>query len=96
MPATTNAIRPSRASGWTAGRRHRFMAMLAAGHTVSLACASVGLSREAAYKARRRDPSFATGWSEAQATARRAHRQAFLDSLPDALRTRLIEAPGLV
>lgn len=95
MPVTEDAATSSRARGWTARRRHRFLAMLAAGHTISFACASVGLSREAAYKARRRDPSFAVGWTEARATARCTLNQAFLEHLPDNLRVRLLEEPGL-
>lgn len=78
-----------RSNGWTMERRRRFLASLAAGRTVSRACAEVGLSREAAYKARRRDPAFARNWGRAQQAAATAARETFLDSLPDVLRARL-------
>ena len=90
MPTSTSrASRPVRSDGWTMERRRLFVAALANGLSVAEACASVGLSREAAYKARRRDADFAHRWALAQTSARRAARQSFLDRLPDDLRTRL-------
>lgn len=78
-----------RHNGWTAARRRLFCRTLAAGGSVSLACARVGLSREAAYKARRRDAAFARAWQRAQAEARAAARRAFLAGLPAPLRAAL-------
>lgn len=80
------AVRRARANGWTPERRRLFLDTLAAGQTVAMGCARVGLSREAAYKARRRDASFARHWQQVQARARRAAERAFLDSLPERLR----------
>ena len=92
MPTSTSlASRPVRSDGWTMERRRLFLAALANGLSVAAACASVGMSREAAYKARRRDTGFAHRWALAQTSARRAARKAFLDRLPDDLRTRLAQ-----
>jgi len=80
VPQTPPATRHD---GWTPERRQEFLAALAAGLDVSRACARVGLSREAAYKLRRRDPAFAGEWHDALRTARDAGVEAFLASLPD-------------
>jgi hypothetical protein len=80
------ASQSKRTNGWTPQRKHLFLTMLAGHHTVAAACARVGLSRQAAYKARRRDADFAEQWREAQASAYREAEQTFLDSLPDRLR----------
>ena len=85
------ASQPARANGWTPQRQRLFLTMLAGHHTVAAACARVGLSRQAAYKARRRDAEFAQQWREAQASADREAERAFMDSLPDRLRSALTE-----
>jgi hypothetical protein len=59
-----------RHDGWTPERRTRFLDQLAARGNVRAACASVGMSREAAYKLRRREPLFARGWDAALELAR--------------------------
>ena len=90
MPTQTHTpVCSARSNGWTLERQHRFLATLAAGHTVASACARVGLSREAAYKARRRDAGFARRWQQAQERARHMAERAFLDHLPDSLRSSL-------
>ena len=53
------------ARGWTPGARTRFLEHLAVKGNVRAACAHVGLSAEAAYRLRRRDPLFARGWGAA-------------------------------
>ena len=53
------------ARGWTPGARTRFLEHLALKGNVRAACAHVGLSAEAAYRLRRRDPLFARGWDAA-------------------------------
>lgn len=78
--------RAPRRDGWTAARQRLFFDALAAGHSVVWACARVGLSRRAAYSARRRDAEFAHRWQAAQQSARRAAEQAFLEGLPENLR----------
>jgi hypothetical protein len=65
-----------RHDGWTPERRTRFLDRLAQDGNVLAACALVGLSREAAYRLRRRDPVFARAWAAAQALAREAAAQA--------------------
>jgi len=103
MPAPTDTlarpVRPDRAprhDGWTRSRKRLFFETLAAGHSVAWACVRAGLSRQAAYKARRRDPAFARQWQAAQESARRAAEQAFLDGLPENLLRALSETatPG--
>lgn len=80
-----------RHDGWTPARSRRFIEALAAGHDVRRACAGVGLSREAAYKLRRRDPVFAQEWQTTLRTAREDDAEAFLASLPENLRRTMSE-----
>ena len=68
-PTPTPTIRHD---GWTPARRLQFLERLAQDGNVLAACALVGLSREAAYQLRRRDPLFARAWAAAQALAREA------------------------
>lgn len=86
--------RPVRRDGWTPERKRRFLESLAAGWDVSRACAFAGMSREGAYKLRRRDPAFARAWAEAQRTALHAADEAFLALLPERLRRTLSELYG--
>ncbi len=58
--------------GWTPEARVRFLEHLASKGNVRAACARVGLSAEAAYRLRRRDPLFARGWAAATVMARAA------------------------
>ena len=64
-PAST-----TRHDGWTPARRLQFLESLAQDGNVRVACARVGLSREAAYRLRRRDALFARAWAAAQLHAR--------------------------
>lgn len=57
------------APGWTARKKTVFLDHLAQHGNVRAACARVGLSREAAYRLRRRDPDFARGWGAAMVLA---------------------------
>jgi len=90
-PLTT---RPIRHDGWTAERRRRFHELLAAGLDVRRACAGVGLSRQAAYALRRREPAFAEAWDGALSSARAADEAAFYAMLPERLRRTLSELSG--
>ena len=54
-----------RRDGWTAARRTAFLECLCEKADISGACARVGLSRQAAYQLRRRDPVFALAWDVA-------------------------------
>ena len=93
MYTLTDTLIPSvRHDGWTPQRKRLFFETLGAGHTVAWACARVGLSRQAAYTARRRDPAFAQAWRLALETARRAAVEAFLEGLPDNLRRALSDS----
>ena len=83
-----------RHDGWTAERRQRFLEGLAAGLDVRRACAGVGLSRQAAYTLRRRDPAFAHAWDAAQRAAREASERAWLAAMPEWLRETIPCAPG--
>jgi hypothetical protein len=74
-----------RHDGWTPERRRNFLQCLAAGGSVRLACGRVGLTRQAAYKLRGREPVFALAWDQALLDARRAADAAFLAALPERL-----------
>src|SRR5688572_17413757 len=76
MDLSNTPVAPTvRHDGWTPARRTRFLDRLAQDGNVLAACALVGLSREAAYRLRRRDPLFARAWAAAQALAREASAQ---------------------
>ena len=90
-PFTT---RPVRRDGWTVERRQRFLELLAAGLDVRRACAGVGLSRQAAYTLRRREPAFAQAWDGALRSARAAKDEAFLAMLPERLLRTVSELSG--
>lgn len=57
------------APGWTARKKTVFLDHLAQHGNVRAACSRVGLSREAAYRLRRRDADFARGWGAAMVLA---------------------------
>jgi hypothetical protein len=61
-----------RHDGWTPVRRVQFLDHLAADGSVRGACRRVGMSREAAYRFRRRDALFARGWDAALVLGRAA------------------------
>lgn len=63
---------PSAASGngWTPERKALFLDRMACHGNARAACRAVGLSREAAYKLRRRDALFARAWAAALVLAR--------------------------
>jgi hypothetical protein len=82
---TTLAARTFRHDGWTPARRAMFLECLAATANVQHACAVVGLSRQAAYRLRRRDPEFAAAWRDALRKARDAAARAFLEMLPESI-----------
>jgi hypothetical protein len=90
-PPTT---RPIRRDGWTSERRQRFLELLAAGLDVRRACADVGLSRQAAYTLRRRDPAVAQAWDEALRSARAAEDEAFLAMAPERLLRTMSDLSG--
>ena len=66
-PISTPAIRHD---GWTPERRMRFLDHLAGGGNVRAACVRVGMSRDTAYRLKRRDPLFARIWDAALLLAR--------------------------
>lgn len=70
MDTPDTSERAPRHDGWTPERKTRFLDSLANKGNVGLACAKAGLSREAAYRLRRREPMFARAWKAAQAQAR--------------------------
>ena len=69
-------IEPSTAKprhdGWTPQRKRRFLQSLAEKDDVRRACACVGLSRQAAYTLKKRDPLFAEAWALALRLGRAA------------------------
>ena len=72
---------PCRRDGWTADRQLGFLDILARTNSVSAAAASVGMSRESAYRLRRRDPAglFAAAWDRAVGAGRPALTRAEID-----------------
>ena len=56
---------------WTPALRARFLNFLSARGDVRAAAVACGLSRQSAYKLRRRDPEFAGAWNAALARRRR-------------------------
>lgn len=68
-PIVAAAIRHD---GWTPARRTQFLDCLANDGSISAACARVNMSREAAYRLRRRDALFARAWNAALVLAREA------------------------
>ena len=87
-------LRPIRRDGWTGERRQRFLELLATGLDVRRACKRVGMSRQAAYALRRRDPAFGEAWDGAFRAARAADDEAFLAMLPEPLRRTMSELSG--
>ena len=59
MDLSNTPVTATRHDGWTPARRAQFLDRLAQNGNVLAARALVGLSREAAYKLRRREPLFA-------------------------------------
>jgi hypothetical protein len=64
---------------FTPDRRVRFLDHLAIHGNVRAACASVGISAETAYRARRRDFAFGEGWAAALVLARASAEQVLAD-----------------
>lgn len=71
------------ASQWTGEVKARFLDSLSYRGNVRVACKSVGLSAETAYRQRRRDPVFARAWAAAMALARRVSEQVLADRAID-------------
>lgn len=71
-PAPAPAVAPGRHDGWTPARQETFLRMLAEGHSVTHACAGLGMSVTSAYMLRRsaRGAAFALGWQAALLLAR--------------------------
>lgn len=61
-----------RHDGWTEVRKVRFLHEVAECGNIRAACSEVGLSAEAAYRLRRRDPLFARAWAAALVLGREA------------------------
>jgi hypothetical protein len=65
-----------RRDGWTNGKRVTFFVTLAATGSVTLAAASVGMSRKSAYALKKRDRTFSSLWDRGLAMAGKARRNA--------------------
>jgi hypothetical protein len=75
----------TRRDGWSPERKLRFLDRLAARGNVRAASAAVGMSREAAYTLRRRDPLFARGWAAALVLARESSAEVLADKAIDGI-----------
>ncbi len=69
--------------GWTPERMTKFLDHLAQKGNVQASCKHVGLSREAVYRLRRRDPLFARGWAPAMVKAHDASIEVLADRAID-------------
>jgi hypothetical protein len=77
-----------RCDGWTPERRAAFLECLCETPDITRACALVGLSRQAAYKLRRRDAVFALAWDVALEVAYEGRVIRAIESMPEkAVRT---------
>jgi hypothetical protein len=72
MTDQTPIVPAIRRDGWTPERITQFLDHLANDGSVRAACGRVGMSREAAYRKRRRDAVFARTWDAALVLARAA------------------------
>ena len=75
-----------RHDGWTPARKAQFLEALAQDGNVRAACARVGMSREAAYRLRRREALFARAWAAAQcrrANSRRGARHRAIEGIEE-------------
>jgi hypothetical protein len=71
--------------GWTRERMAQFLDYLSEKGNVAAACKRVGLSREAAYRQRRRDANFARGWAAALVLAHDANVEVLADRAIDGI-----------
>ncbi|MFF9867708.1 hypothetical protein ACF1G0_20160 [Streptomyces sp. NPDC013953] len=71
-PASPAQRMPPGRTGWTPARTEALLAALRRGDTVADAAGRAGVSKEAVYKRRRRDPAFAELMVEAQGLGLRA------------------------
>lgn len=78
-PATSSA------HGWTPERKVLFLDKLSMNGNARAACRAVGMSAEAAYRLRRRDPLFAQGWAAAVVLGREASVQVLADRAIDGI-----------
>lgn len=83
QPDNAQFLPATRRDGWSPALKGAFLDRLAARGNVRLACAAVGMSREAAYRLRRHEPLFARGWDAALAIAREASVQVLADRAID-------------
>lgn len=76
MTEQSSIVSVLRHDGWTPERRTQFLDHLAHDGSVRAACRCVGMSREAAYRLRRREALFARGWDAALVQARAVSAEA--------------------
>ena len=84
-----------RIDGWTPQRRMEFIECLCEKPDVRRACARVGMSRQAAYKLRRRDPVFALAWDVALQVAYDARVHRAVAALPERTLRTLSESSSM-
>jgi hypothetical protein len=79
QPESRSTPRRTRRDGWTAERQLKFLAQLSRTRSVTRAVASIGMSREGAYRLRARAELFAALWDRAltPALGRESHNRQF-------------------
>jgi len=76
------ANRAARRDGWTAERIVAFLECLCEQADIGRACTRVGLSRQSAYRLRRRDPLIAAAWEVALQVAHDAKVARMMAAIP--------------
>lgn len=89
---SSRQLHPTRRDGWTSARQIGFLDALASTRSVSAAAASVGMSRESAYRLRARDSAglFSALWDRTLCPAIRPFREGHARRLNDGRLTRLL------
>ena len=89
---SSRQLHPTRRDGWTPARQIGFLDALASTRSVSAAAASVGMSRESAYRLRARNEGglFASMWDRSLCPAGQHLREGHTRLLNDGRLTRLL------
>ncbi len=82
---------PARHDGWTRPRRERFLVVFGECGSAAKAAEAAGLSRQAAYDLRGRDPEFAAAWNAARHVSRQVVIDQAISSAFEGRRVRLYQ-----
>jgi len=85
VSANTTTPSPVRHDGWTGELKVRFLDHLSEKGNVRASCRRVGMSAQAAYRLKRRDPLFARSWDAALVLGRTASEEVLADRAIDGI-----------